>query len=155
MKTRRWLICLLIVVSLALVFFFVILLESFSLTVSPEEFTHRMEEAGYSVEERASPYKQVTLYLVADCEAFYVKLMVHQTMTDARFTFAQLRSDLERLDDILAFTWSSSGFSSWYEQSTSDGQWARMIRVRNTIVFVSTTEENAADVLFILEMLGH
>jgi hypothetical protein len=77
--------------------------------------------------------------------------MGHQTMADARFTFEQLRNDLERLGDILAFTWSSSGFNSWYEQSASDGQWARMIRVRNTIVFVITTEENAADVLDILD----
>ena len=122
MKIRRWRITLLIVVTLVLAFLFTIWLGSFSSIVSPEEFTHRMEEAGYSVEERASSFEQVALYLVADCGAFYVKFMGHETMADARFTFGQLRSDLERLSDILAFTWSSTGFNSWYEQRTSDGQ---------------------------------
>jgi len=154
MKIRRWLIALLIVVSLALVLFFVLLIESLTLTVSPAEFTHRMEEAGYSVEERASPFEQVALYLVADCGAFYVEFMRHETMADARFTFGKLRSDFERLGDTLALAWSSSGFISEYSRQNSDGQWAMMVRVRNTIIFVSTTHENAADVMDIFEMHG-
>jgi len=153
-KRRAWRIILLIVVTLSVAFLFAIFLESFRTIVSPEEFTSRMEEAGYTVEEKTPPFEQVLIYLVADCDAFYVEFLVHETMADARLTFRQLRSDLEQVGDILAFTWSSSGFNSWYSQITSDRQIGRIIRVRNTIIFVSTTEENAINVADVLEMLG-
>jgi len=157
MKKRRLLrTALLIIAILAIAFLIGILLDSFRPIVSPEEFTFRMEEAGYIVEERTM-LEQVEIHLVANCGAFYVELMVHETMADARRTFGQLRSDLEQLEqrwDIVVHTGSSSGFNSWYEQITSDGQIARMIRVRNTIIFVSTTTEYYDDVMDIWELLG-
>lgn len=156
-KQRAWRIILLIVAALFAAFLFGIFLESFRTIVSTEEFTARMEEAGHTVEERTPPFEQISVYLVADCGAFYVEFLVHETTADARLTFGQLRSDLEQLEqvwDIVVHTWSSSGFSSWYHQITSDGQIARMTRVRNTIIFVSTTEEHYGDVADIFEMLG-
>ena len=156
-KPRFWCIILLAVSLLFAAFLIGILAESFRNVVSAEEFTTLMEEAGYSVEERTHPSEQVKTYLLADCGAFYVEFLMHETMADARHTFAQLRSDLEQLEqlwDIVIHAWSSSGFNSWYEQITSDGQYARMIRIGSTIIFVSTTEENAAHVADIMEMLG-
>ena len=154
MKRRFWRFALLIISVLALAFLVAILLESGRPIVSAEEFTSRMEEAGYAVEDKTHLLEQVEVYLVADCGVFYVEFMVHETMADARLTFRRLRSDLEQVGDILAFTWSSSGFNSWYSQITSDRQIGRIIRVRNTIIFVSTTEENAINVADVLEMLG-
>jgi len=156
MSKRLWRIILVIITVLFVAFLLEILLDSLRPVVSPEEFTSRMEEAGYIVKERPHPFEQVEVYLVADCGTFYVEFMVHKTMADARLTFSQLRSDLEQLEqlwDIVVHNWSSSGFNSWYGQFTSDGQYARMIRIRNTIIFVNTIEENAAHVAGIMEML--
>jgi len=157
MKKRPfWYIALFIIATFFLVLLFAMLLEFFKPIVSPEDFTSRMEEAGHTVEERTPPFEQIEIYLVADCGAFYVEYMVHRTMADARLTFSQLRSDLEQLEqlwDIVVHTYSSSGFNSHYEQFTSDGQVAKMTRVRNTIIFASTIDDHYGDVLDIWKML--
>ena len=157
MKKRRFLRNALLVLAILVIAFLIgILLEFFRPIVSPEEFTFRMETAGHMVEERIPTLEQIETHLAADCGAFYVELMVHEMMADARHTFGQLRSDLEQLEqkwDIVVHTWSSSGFNSWYGQITSDGQVARMACVRNTIIFVSTTEEYYDDVMDIWELL--
>ena len=133
-----------------------ILLESQRTVVSPEEFISRMEEAGYTVEKEIHLFEQVEVYLIADCGVFYIEFMTHKSMADARLTFDRLRSDLEQLEqlwDVVVHTWSSTGFNSWYEQRTSDGQYARLIRIRDTIIFVSTIEENASHVAHVMEIL--
>jgi len=154
MRRRFWRFALLVISVLVLAFLVAILLEAGRSIISSEEFTSRMEEAGYTVEDRTHLLEHVHAYLVADCGAFYVEFMVHETMADARLTFRRIRSDLEQVGDILAFTWSSSGFNSWYSQITYDRQIGQIIRVRNTIIFVSTTEENAISVADVLEILG-
>ncbi|MCL2854895.1 MAG: hypothetical protein FWE21_04680 [Defluviitaleaceae bacterium] len=147
----------LVIAALTIAFLIGISLEFFRPIVSPEEFVARMKEAGYAVEERVPAPEQIKTHLVADCDVFYVEFMVHETMADARRTFARLRNDLEQLEQqrsIVVYTWSSSGFNSWYGQITSDGQVARMTRVRNTIIFVSTIEEHYDYVMEIWERLG-
>ena len=157
MKKRFWRIAFWVVALLVASFLLAIILEAFRVIVSAEEFTSRMEEAGYTVEERAHSFEGVEVYLVADGGAFYVKFIAHESAADARRTFRELRSDLEQLEllwDIVVSTWSSSYFNSWYEQVTSDGLYARMTRIGNTIIFVSTVAENTAHVADIWEMLG-
>jgi len=160
MKKRPFLHIILLVVSVLIIAYLIAaLLDTFEPVVSAEEFTSIMEEAGYNVEEMAHPFEQVEVYLVADCGAFEVEYLTHETIAEARLTFAQLRSDLEQLEQVrdkVVSLWSSSGFNSnsFYGQVTSDWKWARMDRIRSTIIFVSTEEENAAYVEDIFEMLG-
>jgi len=135
-------------------FLVAILADSFRTVVSAEEFTSLVEEAGYSVREKEHPSEQVEIYLIADCDTFYVEFLAHETMADARHTFGQIRDDLEQSQGLVAHGWSSSGFNSWYEQIAPDGQVARMVRIRSTIIFVNAAGENGAHVAEIMEMLG-
>ena len=138
-------------------FAFGMLLEFLRAALPAQEFTSRMEEAGYVVEERVSSFEGVDVHLVADCDAFYVEFIVHESAEYARRTFRRIRSDLRELEllwDIVVSTWSSSYFNSWYEQVTSDGLYARMARIGNTIIFVSTVAENSPHVADIWELLG-
>ena len=158
MKKRRFLRnVLLIIAVLTIASLIGIFAEFYRPIVSPDEFASCMKEAGYIVVEITPRFEQTETHLVADCGVFYVEFMMHDTIADARRTFALLRDDLEQLEqqwDIIVHTWSSSGFNSWYEQITSDGQVARMTRVRNTIIFASTTEEHYDYVMKIWERLG-
>lgn len=83
--------------------------------------------------------------------------MVFESTADARLAFGQLRNYLEQLEtyrDFIVHTWISSWFNSRYGQRTSDGLYSRIIRIRDTMFYVNTIEENAADVARVLQMLG-
>jgi len=158
MNKRLWLITPIVIIVLIAPLLIAMLLETFRPIISADEFISRMENAGYTVEEQAHLFEQVDIYLVADCGAFYVEFIGHDSIADARYTFSKLRSELEQLeqnlDTVYYYAWRSSGFSSWYSQRTSDGQYARMIRIRSTIIFVSTAYEHYVDVADVLERLG-
>ena len=131
-----------------------LLLESRRTPLSAEEFTFRMEEAGFIVEDKTSSFEKARVYLVVDHGALHIEFMVYETMAEARTAFREFRSDLEDLGEVIVFYWTSSGFNSWYEQNTTDGQYARMNRIRNTVILISTTTEYITDVEEIWDMLG-
>jgi len=142
------------VISIILVSILVaLLLEARSRPLSTEEFILRMEEAGFGIEDRTYLFEQLETYLVAEHESFYIEFMVHETTSDARSSFNQIRSELENLAEVVAFFWNSSGFSSSYTQITSDGQYASMRRVRNTIIFINTTTDYENDVAEVWNLL--
>jgi hypothetical protein len=135
-------------------FLFAMVFEALRPALSTGEFISHMEDKGYIVESRVPQSEQATTHLVANTGEFYVEFMVYETMAGARYTFEQLRDGLEQISDRAASSWSSSGFNSWYEHITKDGQIAKMGRVRGTIVFIETTVENGDTVYAIWERLG-
>lgn len=154
MSKRSLRISVVIICSLCAIITIMILAESFRAVISAEEFSSRMIGMGYTVEEVTDIFEHVEAHIIADCGTFYIEFITHESITDARLTFNSLRNDLEYLCDIIPHTWSSSWVNSWYEQWTSDGAYSRIIRIRNTILFVNTTDENAVDVAKIFETLG-
>lgn len=143
------------VISFIIVSFLLVLsIDAFRTALSTEEFTSRMEQSGFNVEDRTNLFDQVEAHLVADHGAFYIEFMIYETTTEARSAFSQFRSNLENLGGIVSGSWNGTGFNSWYTQTTSEGYYAKMSRIQNTIILIYTTTEYENDVAEVWEMLG-
>ena len=145
------------VVSIVIVTIWIIslgLADSFRSPLPVEEFMLQMESAGFAVEDRTQLNEFAEIHLIADDGMFTVEFVVYETASDARDAFRQFRSELEEIGEILAFLWSSSGFNSWYSQTTADGETARMSRIRSTIVLINSRVEHEDKVAEIWELLG-
>ena len=127
--------------------------------LTAEEFTYRMEEAGFVVEDIMYRYvgdDTIESALTVRTELFHLEFAVFNTEARARGSYGGNRQQLEAASrGMIAPSTSVSILNFNRFAITFEGQYVVISRIENTIVIVSTSSVNRAAVDDILRMLGY
>ena len=126
------------------------------IALSAEEFTARMEEAGYAVEDHpVQPLVRFEEHLLVETDTFRVEFYVFSTEAYARAEFSGLRSlaEAQRGNSTTTGNISASNFNRFTQNSS--GVYFVISRVENTIVWARTDSENRTDLNDLIRTLGY
>jgi uncharacterized RDD family membrane protein YckC len=126
-----------------------------------EEFSSRMEEAGYTVEDityrfTENHHETIEVVLTAESEFFNMEFAVFSTEASARQMFAANESHLEAASRgmMTSSNWVSiSNFSRLAK--TFDGRYIVLSRIENTMVIANTSSRNRGAMDDLLRTLGY
>lgn len=147
-----------LLVVIAAVPVFLLLNTSPRVPLAAQEFTVRIEEAGYVAENRLHQLGagNAETFLVVESDWFFIEFLVFSTEARARQVYSSTRRDLEdaRSGGASSHTEVSLSNFSRFTQTFS-GQYAVVSRIENTLVFAHTTFEHRSRMNDLLGTLGY
>jgi len=126
--------------------------------LTAQEFTVRMEAAGYEVEDVTSWLSvdhEISTVIVAGTEDIIIEFFVFATDAAARRSFTTIQRYIEDGAGRTRSTRSQNVANYDRFQQTSDGRFEAVTRVENTILTIETTTEHRDAALAVLEVLGY